>query len=35
MNKSEYIVPEMSVVVLEEADVLTLSNNYTDEDVLV
>lgn len=34
MSKSEYIVPEMSVVVLEEADVLTLSNNYTDEDIL-
>lgn len=34
MNKSEYIVPEMSVVELEEADVLTLSNNYTDEDLL-
>ena len=35
MNKSEYIAPEMSVVELEEADVLTLSNNYTDEDLLV
>lgn len=35
MNKSEYIVPEMNVVELEEADVLTLSNNYTDEDLLV
>ena len=35
MSKSEYIVPEMSVVELEEADVLTLSNNFTDDDILV
>ena len=34
MSKSEYIVPEMSVVELEEADVLTLSNNFTDDDIL-
>ena len=34
MNKMEYIVPEMDVVVLEEADVLTASNNFTDEELL-
>ena len=35
MKKIEYIVPEMDVVVLEEADVLTISDNYTPEDTLL
>ena len=34
-NKNEYIVPEMSIVTLEEADVLTKSNNFIDDDVLI
>lgn len=34
MEKIEYTVPEMDVVVLEEADVLTASDNLTDEDIL-
>ena len=35
MNKNEYVVPEMSIVTFEEADVLTKSNNFTDDDMLI
>lgn len=35
MSKTEYVVPEMSIVAWENADVIATSPNYTEEDVLI